>query len=89
MDNERNWRFRLELCCQVAALVPMCSNEEVASSAPTPSAITFSAPTSAPPTSVCGPPGPGPPGPPLPPPSKRPSVCGAETGGYCHGWAAR
>jgi len=29
MDNDRNWRFRLELCNQVAALVPLCSSEEV------------------------------------------------------------
>jgi len=29
MDNDRNWRFRLELCTQVAALVPLCSSEEV------------------------------------------------------------
>jgi len=29
MDNERNWRFRLELCQQVATLVPLCSAEEV------------------------------------------------------------
>merc|ERR1712180_444778 len=24
MDNDRNWRFRFELCSQVAALVPLC-----------------------------------------------------------------
>jgi len=29
MDNDRNWRFRLELCNQVSALVPLCSSEEV------------------------------------------------------------
>lgn len=29
MDNDRNWRFRLELCNQVATLVPLCSSEEV------------------------------------------------------------
>merc|ERR1719394_942598 len=29
MDNDRNWRFRFELCSQVAALVPLCTSEEV------------------------------------------------------------
>jgi len=29
MDNDRNWRFRLELCNQVATLVPLCSSEEI------------------------------------------------------------
>jgi len=31
MDNDRNWRFRLELCQQVSALVPLCSPEEIIS----------------------------------------------------------
>merc|ERR1719495_2314085 len=29
IDNDRNWRFRFELCSQVAALVPLCTSEEV------------------------------------------------------------